>query len=161
LPQQRTILNSKALRDVLGQLREQYGYAGTPDLVFMLNEKKEKLFVFTKDLALLGTDGLRIDTMGMYVGAYYKGKMRLSIEGSQLFGPHCTKNVVEITHAQLQRWMRGEHLPLSEIPSAASADRDAFVIVRCGQDYAGSAKIHGDELRNYVPKTRYVHATYE
>jgi NOL1/NOP2/fmu family ribosome biogenesis protein len=161
MAQELTILNSKETKKVHATLLEQYGYEGRIDLVLLLSEKKERLHLFTKDLALLDLEGLRIDSMGVYFGTYVDGKLRLTIEGSQLIGPACTRNVVALAKAQMQRWLSGESLPLEGIEGGDALERGAFVLLRCGGDFLGCGKVGATQVHNYIPKTRYIHATYD
>ncbi len=160
MAQQLTILNGKEAKKIHAQLREQYGYEGKIDLVFLRSEKKEKLSLFTKDLASVDLGTVRIDTMGMYFAADVEGKLRLTIEGSQLIGAQCTRNVVEVTHAEMQHWLSGGALGEEVIARAGIAPGE-FVLVRCGADWLGCGKATAKHIVNYIPKARYIHATYD
>ena len=156
---QTKVMNSKETKQLLATISEQFGYDGKLDFVFLLHEKKLKVSVFSRDLAGLDLDGLRVDTMGSYFGAWFKERFRLSIEGTQLIGPACTRNVVEITKQEMQRWLLGEDLPLARQPPGT--EQGAFVILKCDDDYLGCGKLTETSILNYIPKSRYVHALYE
>lgn len=160
MPQNLSILNSKQRKRILAQLEEQYGFSGSLDYVFLLQETKQKIYLFTKDLAKLDLSDLRVDSMGLYFGAIFEGKIRLTIEGSQLVGPQAEKNIVSVGKEAMQRWMQGEKLLLSGLDEDGFMQGD-FVLLRYGDDFLGCGKVSGDAIANYIPKTRYVHALYD
>jgi NOL1/NOP2/fmu family ribosome biogenesis protein len=104
--------------------------------------------------------------MGLYFGTFFDNKLRLTIEATQMIGSRCTKNILDVTKKELDVWMQGEKLELSklELPQQP-VDPGAFVIMRYRHerfdDYVGCGKIGGDLILNYIPKTRYIHATYD
>jgi NOL1/NOP2/fmu family ribosome biogenesis protein len=157
------ILNNKEVKEILEQLREHFGYEGKPEYVWMLAEKKERLYIFTRDLAKLDTSNVMIDSMGLYV-ASVEGQIRLTIEGSQLFGPHCTKNIIDLDRGELTRWLMGERLTLATL-ALPQQPVSGVVIVRHDGRFVGCGKVSGEpgaeEIFNFVPKTRHVHASYE
>ena len=154
------VLNSKEIKHIYEQLQTQFGFEGKLDVAFLLSEKKERIYIFTKDLANIDISSLRVDTMGLYFATMYEDHLRLTIEGTQLIGPQCTKNVIDLTKKEMQTWMLGEKLALSEIESAPS-DMKGFVIMRYGKNYIGCGKVGGELILNYIPKTRYIHALYD
>jgi NOL1/NOP2/fmu family ribosome biogenesis protein len=155
------ILNSKEIKEVHEKLRDQFGFTGKVGAAMLLSEKKEKVYLFTQDLAGVDISRLRIDTMGLYFASFFGGLIRLSIDGSQIVGPRCTKNILDITKEEMQTWLRGEKLALSELSRRPDETPTGFVLVRYGGDYLGCGKIAGDLVLNYIPKTRYIHATYD
>jgi NOL1/NOP2/fmu family ribosome biogenesis protein len=159
MPQQLKILNSKEVKEIHQKLEYQFGFTGKLDYVFLLSEKKEKLYLFNKDLGKIDLGKVRVDAMGLYFASFYEDQIRLSIDGSQMIGPQCTKNVLEVTKPQMQQWLMGEKLQMAEVPGAAEAK--GFVILRWGKHYLGCGKIVGELILNYIPKTRYIHALYD
>lgn len=162
MSQQLVILNSKDAKKIHEQLREQYGYSGRLDAALFLHPKQEKLYLFTRDIGEFDISTLRIDAMGLYFGAYYQGQLRLTVEGSQIVGPQCTENIIEVTKQEMGRWLSGEKLQLSALEIRQDLpESGAFVIIRCGTDHLGCGKVAGDVVLNYVPKTRHIHALYD
>jgi len=161
MTQQLKIYNSKEIKHVRELLTQQYGYTGKLDVVFMLSEKKQRLYIFTKDLASVNIEKLRIDSMGLYFGTFYEDMLRLTIEGTQLLGKECTNNIIEVNKTEMQQWMQGEKLLLNELEQKPQKIPEGFVILRHGNDYLGCGKMGGDTILNYVPKTRYIHALYD
>ncbi len=151
----RRVLNSKERKLLHRQLREQFGFSGRIMGVLVLQERKQKLSLMTEEAALFPTDGLRIETAGVYFGAYVNGQVRLSIEGSQVIGPCCSKNIVELSQEQMREWMQG-----ATVAVPAGSEAEGFVLVKHGTDFLGCGKRSGERILNYIPKTRYVHALY-
>lgn len=155
------VLNSKETKHIYELLEQQYGYKGKLDVVFMLSEKKERIYIFTRDLEKVDLSRLRVDTMGLYFGTFFEEKLRLTIEGTQLLGPECTKNIVTLNKKEMQAWLQGEKLLLSQLETRPEVEERAFVIMRHGEDYLACGKVGGDLILNYIPKTRYIHALYD
>jgi NOL1/NOP2/fmu family ribosome biogenesis protein len=155
------ILNSKEIKHIYELLREQYGYEGKLDVAFLLSEKKERVYIFTKDLAGVDIANLRVDTMGMYFGTFFEDKLRITVDGTQMIGPSCTKNIITIDKKEMQVWMQGEKLMLSQLSHPPAETPTGFVIIKYQDDFLGCGKIGGDLILNYVPKTRYIRATYD
>ena len=43
----------------------------------------------------------------MYIAEWREHEVRLSIEGSQLVGPFCSKNVLEVDTKTAREWLKG------------------------------------------------------
>jgi NOL1/NOP2/fmu family ribosome biogenesis protein len=159
--QQLKILNSKETKEIRELLLQQYGYEDKMDVVFMLSEKKQRIYLFTRDLVDFDLSRLRVDSMGLYFGTLFEGKIRLTIEGTQMIGSQCTKNVLEISKREMQVWLQGEKLELSKLDTSQAAESGEYVILRHGLDYLGCGKIGGNLILNYIPKTRYISAIFD
>jgi len=146
-------LNSKALKALRLLLEEQYGYTADFDyIVFSMAE--DKLFISNRQVEPFLQGKLRIERAGIYFGQEAHGELRLSIEGSQIIGPHAKKNVIELTAHQRDEWMLGKDVQLS------GEHEQTFHIVKCGEDFMGCGKYKAGILQNYVPKERYVGAVF-
>jgi NOL1/NOP2/fmu family ribosome biogenesis protein len=138
------VLNSREKRDVVKVLHDQFG--GTPVFGALLENRDGKIYVISEDLATIPLDKLRLEGMGMALGRRHADGLRLSIEGSQVVGPHATHHILEISSDQLDRWLAGESVD-------CEAD-DGFYLLKCGDDFVGSAKCKNHVLLNAVPKGR-------
>jgi len=151
-------LSSKERKKVLEKLHEQFG-CDTEFLkkyVWLFKEQKAKYYIATEDVLALDLAALPVETLGLYVCSELKnGEMRLSIEGSQLIGPSCTKNILELDDGEFKLWIRGHDI---EKETALTG----FLVVKHRDDFVGSGKPVLDEktgrilVHNYIPKTRYV-----
>ncbi|MBS3106713.1 hypothetical protein J4419_03560 [Candidatus Woesearchaeota archaeon] len=145
-----SILNARQVRGILANLKERFGFEGKLEYVFLLSDK-ERIYIVNPEIARLPLDKLRVNTFGMYFGEWKRGEARLSIEGSQLIGPRCSKNVLELDEERMKLWLRGYDVPLSYL------DR-GFVILRHETDFLGCARALEGKLQNFVPKNRRVKA---
>lgn len=142
------ILNSKEIKEIKKILAGQFGFNKELDYAFLKN-KEGKVFLLSRDFARLNTKGLRIDSLGLYFGKIEKGEMRLSIEGSQIIGPYCTKNVLKISDDDMLFWMAGDDLEIED-------DLRGVYIIKNNNDFLGCGKASGGKIYNFVPKVRRV-----
>jgi len=143
--QKMRILNTREVKEIIEKLDEQFGFNEKLDYAFLQNNK-EKIFLMSKDLGNVDVSGLRIDSLGLYFAKLEKQGLRLSIEGSQIIGPKCNKNILELKDEQRELWVKGYDLDI---------DGDlGFVIIKNKDDFLGCGKLRNNKLYNYVPKSR-------
>lgn len=143
-------LNSKETKEVKRKLDLQFGFSDI-HYAFLMNDNN-KIFIVNRDVDRLNLKVLRINTIGVYFGEDYGDEVRLSIEGSQIVGPHAIKGVVELTREDAREWIKGSDL---EHPGSTKG----FVIIKSGNDYIGCAKHKEGKLLNHVPKERRIKAS--
>lgn len=142
-----SVLSSKDKKQLLTQVKDQWGADFRPDFVFFRSEK-QKIYAVHKDFSKVDLSGARINTVGMYFAEDKKGDLRLSIEGSQLVGPLAKKNVVELDRDEMIAWLRGMDLN-------KEGDWSGFVILKHDDDFLGAGKYTVDKkILNFVPKAR-------
>lgn len=139
------ILVSKDIRAVHKLLEEQFGFTGKLDYGFLKNSQGD-LYVVSRDVANIDWKKLRVTAMGSYFGELKKG-LRLSIEGSQLVGPHSNKQIVELSSEEVMLWLKGNDLPMP-------GDTNGLVLVRHKTDFLGCGAIKDKTMLNFVPKIR-------
>jgi len=142
---ERKILNTKEAKRVFEKLDEQFGINVKVDLG-VLKDKHGKLFLITKDINKVDFSKLRINELGLYF-AKDNSEIRLTIEGTQLFGEHATKNVHEVDKSDAYFWMTGEDI-------SCSKDYNGFVIIKHKDDYLGCGKCKENKIINFIPKER-------
>lgn len=140
------VLNSKEIKEIMNMLKEQFGYEQKISQVFLQNNR-EKVFLINRDIERFDLSTLRIDSAGMYFGKFFNDGFRLSIEGSQLIGNACKKNVFEVELSQKHEWMKGNDLEMIQ-------EENKFIIIRSGNDFIGCGKIKNGLALNSVPKSR-------
>lgn len=140
------ILNSKEKKEILKILKDQFGFTRKLDYVFLMN-KKNKLYVVTPEISKVDFDRLRVNSFGIYFGELYRESLRLSLEGSQIIGPRASKNVVLLSDADLEQWVKG-------LDMATTEDHEGFVLVAHHKDFYASGKTKNGKLLNYLPKAR-------
>ncbi|HII17085.1 TPA: hypothetical protein HA361_04175 [Candidatus Woesearchaeota archaeon] len=145
-------LNAKEVKKIVQELVKQWGFCGSLDYAFLQTEKGN-VHVISRDVGNLDLSKMRVNTIGLYFGEFLDD-LRLSIEGSQIVGPHATKSVVSLTEPEMRKWMAGEELE-------KETSCEGFVIVRHGNDFLGCGKVaSGGRILNYVPKARRVQSVY-
>ena len=141
-------LNSKEVKKILQQLEEQWGFTEELDYAFFMNNQRRVALV-NRDFALVADAKLRLNSLGLYFCEVMEnGEIRLSIEASQLIGPHASKNVIEVDFVSAKRWMFGEDLEIS------FGDVIAFVILKCGNYFLGCGRYKNGIVSNHVSKNR-------
>jgi len=137
-------LGNKEKKLLLAQLQEQFGFSGKLNYNFFINPDK-KIFIFNKNLEV-DFSKIRVNSLGLYF-ANTKNELRLSIEGSQLIGPHSRKNIFEIEDKQLQDWMHGRDIETEN-------GFKGFVLIKNKEDFYGTGKYKEGKILNYIPKER-------
>lgn len=151
------ILNSKETKHILEKIRDHYGYdidKNELDYALLMNKDK-RIYIISKDLARVPYDDMKVDGIGAYFGELYNEKLRLSIEGAQIIGPHATKNIYDLNYDQMISWIKGNDIEFDDVG-------DDFVIVRYLEpktqkyDILGCGKYNRQtrKLINYVSKSR-------
>ena len=153
MPQE--ILNAKQKKEIVEIITGQWG---VPKDFFkpyvFLKSQKDKIYLSTKALASIDLSKLRIDSIGLYFCTLmYDGKVRVSIEGSQLIGEHARKNVLELNKKDVNDWMQGKDIELIENQGC-----EGYVLVKYKEtgDFLGCGKLKENVLQNFVPKVRRV-----
>jgi NOL1/NOP2/fmu family ribosome biogenesis protein len=155
-------LNSKARKQLMQVLFEHYGYPTETSQIpyaFMLHTKEMKLFCISLDVAHVPIEDLRINSMGLYFGEYSdnQDEIRLTIEGSQMIGPHATKNVVTLTDEEIKVWLTGQPFAITDALAGQLSNVDSYMLIKNNKgDFFGSGRIKGSEILNFVPKIRRV-----
>ncbi|MBW2999718.1 hypothetical protein KY339_03520 [Candidatus Woesearchaeota archaeon] len=144
------ILNTREKKEIYSLMGQQWGFSQKIDYVFLINPKS-KIYLVNRDFARINTEKLRIDSVGLYFGELKKEGLRLSIEGSQIIGPKCTKNIVELSKQEMRLWLKG-------IDLEKMTESEGFALIKHGKDYLGTGKVKEGNILNFVPKTRRIMA---
>lgn len=145
------VLNSKAIKQITSLLSLQWGYE--EKLECGLLQKENDIFLITKDVDRITLGELNVNSLGLYLAELRHEQLRLSIEGSQIIGKKAKKNVFELSDSQLQQWLTGEDLEVSDNVSG-SCEANAYLIIKHNNDFFGCGRIKEGKLLNFVPKAR-------
>ena len=140
------ILNKKETKRILELIKNQWGFEGELDYVFLMSTKN-KIYLINKDIANIDTGKIRINSLGLYFAESKTHDIRLSIEGSQIIGQKATKNIIELDQAQARNWIKGNDLEMN-------SEVHGFAIMKHGKDFLGCGRVSGDKVLNFVPKAR-------
>ena len=139
-------LNKKEIGRILNKIKEQFGIKKLDFDYGILQNKQGKIFLISKDINKIDLSKLRINELGLYIARLDKG-LRLTIEGSQLFGRNATKNVYEVNGEEANSWLQGNEIDCSK-------EFNGFVIVKYKDNYLGSGKCKNNKILNFIPKER-------
>jgi NOL1/NOP2/fmu family ribosome biogenesis protein len=145
------ILNSREVKEVMKKIEDQWGCRMKLDYGFLQNTKK-RIFIVNRQISEVDISKLKVNNIGMYFCEDDGVGIRLSIEGSQIIGPHATKNLLEVSDIEAKSWFKGEDL---------LCDNDGlsgFVILKNKNDFLGSGKFSKGKILNFVSKTRRISA---
>jgi NOL1/NOP2/fmu family ribosome biogenesis protein len=144
-------------KKILGQLGEQFGISKLPYLLVETGKRKVRGFSGTMTREeikeLIGIANVEI--IGAYLIKQESGeRLRLSLDGTGIFGKQITKGVVEVSLEESEKWLKGENLECNgEI--GREVGKGIYVIKSEG-DFLGCGISDGNKIINHVPKERRV-----
>jgi len=116
---------------------------------------EERVWLAARDIFSLDFDftKLPVNSIGMNFGKLKRnGKMRLTIEGSQLVGKNAERNVAVIADEHAENFLRGEDVAVSQ---AVDCEEHNFVIVKTESEVIVGGALFGEgKLKNLLPKSR-------
>ena len=139
------ILNKKQIKEISAFLKKQFD--AEFDFPVVMKSSKDRIYLINKDISRIDLTKLRIDTMGLYFAEIKNNELRLSMEGSQMIGPHAKKNVLELDDKLARLWLKGNDIPVK-------TDMKGFLIIKNNNDFLGCGKFVENRILNFVPKTR-------
>ena len=125
---------------------------GLKDFGVMLGSE-ERIWLAARDVFAFDFSKLPVNSVGMNFGKLKRnGKLRLTIEGSQLVGRTAEKNVAVVADMAAEKFLRGQDV---EVLRNENCDEHNFVIVRKENgEIIGSALFAEGKLKNFLPKSR-------
>ena len=143
------VLNSRERKHIRQKLNEQFGVEEIPKLVYFCLNKKEKVYVCTREIFDIPLEEVRLNAFGMHFGTIMKDGFRLSIEGSQLIGPHATQHIFSLDKDQQELWLQGRN-----IETNTNSFERAYMLMKHETDFIGTGKEKKGKIINYIPKSR-------
>jgi len=137
------ILNTREIKEIYKKLKEQFGFDEKLNYAF-LQDQKNKIWIVSRELDLIDFEKLRINTIGFYFGEIKFDEIRLSMEGAQLIGPVCSKNILELKESQVREYFKGHSVDVD--------CSDSFKLLKFGDDFFGCGRVKKNVLINYLPK---------
>ena len=156
-----TALNSKARKQFYEKLRDYFGlppdFSFGDDLLFV--SSKNRYFVMDRTYVEVVNAGYNVKVLGNYIAEINEfGEIRLSIEGSQMIGPHATSHLLELSPEDVERFIRGADLDISVRVKQEGLSNHYYIIwytdTHKMKHYLGCAKIKNGTLFNFTPKNR-------
>ncbi len=112
-----------------------------------------RLYSDQKGRVILGPRTIPLDkaiSIGMQI-AHMNGSIKPSTNFLQMFGRHATKNIVEITKEQAQKYIKGEDIEFHVPPKSAS---EGYVLLKYLEFPLACGLLKGNKVRNVLPKPR-------
>ena len=135
--------NRKKIKEFHKELKDQFGFDQKLDYVFLSN--KEKIYIVSREYEKVNLENVKINNIGLYIAKNENSRIRVSIEGSQIIGPHCKKNILEVENTA--EWMQGKDITTNMKFTGA-------VIIKYKTDFLGSGFYKEGKIFNCVPKAR-------
>lgn len=141
------ILNKKQIREIANLLKKQFDFNDSLDYVFV-KEGKE-YFITNRDISNVDFTKLNVKKIGILFGRVINDNFLLSVEGSQIIGPRCRKNILDFDDSEAEDWFKGMNMMTEE--------DNGIYLVRYGKDFLGSCKVINREIINSLDKNRRVY----
>ncbi|MBS3071258.1 hypothetical protein J4407_03085 [Candidatus Pacearchaeota archaeon] len=146
------IMNERERKEILDKLNEQFGINEIPGKI--VARGKDRLFLSSVGLSDTELKNIEDSIVIERVGVYFAkvddltGKIRLSIEGSQIFKNQIKKNIFEIQNNEdFEKWMKGQELNIS-------TGKKDFLIMKYKDNFVGTGKASAEKISNFIPKNR-------
>ena len=129
------------------ELEKQFGISKLPYLLLESGKEKTRAFSgsLSKEEIIKLSKLANIEIIGLYL-LKKEQDFRLSFDATHLLKSQITKNIVEISDIEYERWIRGHDL---EKPAPLGT-----LIISYKGDFLGCGKSNGKIIFNYVPKDR-------
>ena len=114
---------------------------------------EERIWLAARGVFSFDFSKLPVNSIGMNFGKLKRnGKLRLTIEGSQLVGRTAERNVAIISDSDAESFLRGEDV---DILQAIGCEEHTFVILKTESGVIlGSALFAEGKMKNLLPKSR-------
>ncbi len=148
------IFDKKEKQKIINMLDEQFGIDDFSGLI--VKRGKERLFLFQGNFSPKEIKELErtipIERVGVYFGKIVLGKdnsekIRLSIDGVQIFREQIKKNIFELNDEQAREWMLGRELLIK-------TGKKDFLIIKYKDNFLGCGKASEEKITNFIPKNR-------
>jgi len=142
------------------EIMKKLAYYGINELPFLLiSSGKEKIRGYSGSLSLEEIRKLqknsRVEVVGIYLFHEYPEEIRFSLDALHLLKNQITKNIIELTNEQKDKWFRGEDILLTkEEQEKFGGERKGFKVIKHKDDFIGMGKLTDDRIVNYLPKER-------
>ena len=142
------------------EIMKKLEYYGIKELPFLLiSSGKEKIRGYSGSLSLEEIRKLqknsRVEIIGIYLFHEYPDEIRFSLDALHLLKDQITKNIIELTDEQKEKWFRGEDILLTkEEQEKFSKEKKGFKVIKHKDDLIGMGKLTDDRIVNYLPKER-------
>lgn len=140
------ILNSKEKKEIISILKSQFDYdVKNSNLEFHIIKDEEKVYFFTSD-ETIDFSRLKIKQIGTHIGDLNDGRLILTIQGAQIIGPFCSKNIIEFSKENARRYLKGEDIDTEQ--------NDGVYLLKCDDDFIGCGIVRSGTILNTIERAR-------
>lgn len=150
-----------AEKKVLLKKLEYYGIKKLPYLLSISGKDKVRGYTgsFSDNEIIEFDKQIGIDIFGLYLFHDHGDEVRLSFDGMLMLKDQITKNIFELTEAQVTEFFKGQDILLTNEEKAkvkADNEEKGFKVLKYKDDLIGTGKLLPIEGRivNYLPKER-------
>lgn len=143
-----TPLNSKEKKKLLEELERIYGIAELNYYLVEAGKRRVRAFSGNLDKNQIADiyNSVGIELIGMYFISQKDEEPRLNYDAVSLLREQITKEFVEISEEQFQKWIRGHDLDIKT--------QRGTLVIKFKDDLIGIGKSNGEKIFNYIPKER-------
>lgn len=115
------------------------------DFRWFMTKKEQKIYIVNKEIQsiLKNIKNLKVEKYGIYIAKIEKDGIRLSIEGSQIFGPFSKKSV----EVNIEEVLLGKKIKIDE-------KGEGYYLIKQKEYFAGTLKIKNGKVLTYISKNR-------
>ena len=142
-------LNSNEKKRLLAELGEKFGISKLDYLLVETGKGKIRAFSGTlnRDEILRLGEIARVELVGLYLARMDEmSGLRLSMDAIHLLNEQISKNILEISEEDFQKWIRGRVIEIDK--------EEGVYVVRFKDDFVGCGYLAGKKLYNFIPKER-------
>jgi len=146
---------NKQVKEFLNYLDERFGIKKEIFSDYMFETDGERISIFSAGLGNKNLDGLRIKSIGLRAGKYFKDirngriKFKISTNFAQIFGKYATKNILEISDDDVWKYMQG-----NDIENVKTDVEEGEVIIKNNAYVLGVGSYIQGRIKNQIPKKR-------
>jgi NOL1/NOP2/fmu family ribosome biogenesis protein len=145
------VLSKKEIREIDVLLRECYNVEILKEFVVLKTSKENKIWITNKDVFELDIEKLRANSIGLYFGRVDNNRLRLSVEGAQIVGPHANKNIAELDEKSIWDFVRGFDVKPARFDECSEG---AYVLIKFKNNWLGIGKLENGTIKSVLPKSR-------
>ncbi len=135
---------------IIKEMNQRFGIDKKYFKEFSFIKRSNKIWIVSKDVLEKNLTKLKIETVGILFGRYFKkqAKFKPTTNALQIFGKHATKNIVSLSKNEGKRYINGY-----DIEKELNIE-NGYVIVKYKRSVLGCGLYKDGFLKNQIPKSK-------
>jgi NOL1/NOP2/fmu family ribosome biogenesis protein len=134
------------------KMNEMFIRTGDRIRIFSGNLTNEQLMKFW---SLFPIEGVGLYFAKDFIDKRGNQETRISLDGLHLIKNQATSGTIELDEEQLEKWLKGDNIELTEKQKEKYSELAGFVALKYNEDFVGTAKLTEQKaLLNFLPKER-------